>query len=122
MFDLQGAARPIECTDLAPTDRPSGCSPDQWERARVACAALLQKALASISREWLAEQIGRSSARVETWLALSPKKPAAPLTLLVAERADASGFVLDDEDLERVVAELRAYRARIAQQRGWWRR
>ncbi len=117
MFDLQGAARTAECTDPAPTEQTRACAPDQWDTARVATASLLQKALSTISREWIAEQIGRSSARVEAWLELSPKKPAAPITLLVAQRGDGAGFLLDDHELERVFAGIRAHRALVGARR-----
>lgn len=117
MFDLQGAARIDARTEVSVTAQAGGCSPDQWEIARVACAVILQKQLSHVSREWLAEQIGRSVSRVATWLELARRKPAAPITLLLARRADGAGFVLDDQELERIFDAIRAHRALVG---GCW--
>lgn len=118
---IEGAALAADRTELEITERVGVCSPDQWENARVAIAALLGKALGNVSREWIAEQIGRSISRVGAWFELSRKAAAPPMTLMVAQRSDGDGFVLDDGELERLFVEIRTHRSRIALAARWTR-
>jgi hypothetical protein len=87
------------------TGRARRCTLDEASRVASAVATL---ALSHVSRDWLAHQLGRAQSLVDLWFAAD--KRHVPLALLVARRGDGRGFLLDDADFERVVAELRRYR------------